>query len=72
MINPKNKISITNITYRTRANKARPTEQNKDAAGAENACRVAEQVNESEPHPASLSVEAMLALLQEDAGEKRR
>ena len=34
MINPKNKISITNITYRTRANKARPTEQNKDAAGA--------------------------------------
>ena len=34
--------------------------------------RVVEQVNDAESHPASLNVEAMLALLQDGAGEQRR
>jgi hypothetical protein len=45
---------------------------NKDASGTTTACRVAEQVNKETPHPASLSAEAMLALLQDDAHAQRR
>ena len=39
---------------------------NKNTLGEEEKCHVAEDVNEAEPHPASLSIEEMLGLLNDD------
>ena len=45
---------------------------NKNDQGVEEKCYVAERVNETQQHPASVSVEEMLRLLQDEMSDERR